>query len=221
MSTRLSSVLAGLCGILGAVALGVYGSSVLVPFPPPNATVAQVTAFVAQYRTAMLFTTWLQAIGTFLLVVFVVALVHLAGVATRFAARLTYLVAAVILAVVLSEATFQLDVIQAATNGHTQAALTSFDLASVFVHVFGIAPSLILMLGLALLGTHLLPRVFIYLALVLGGAMVIVGFLGLFSTIAVTAFLVLLTVQTFWYAAAGITLMIRAGKASDTAVEKV
>jgi hypothetical protein len=161
-----------------------------------------------------------EAIGTFLLVVFVVALVHLAGVATRFAARMTYIVAAVILAVVLSEATFQLDVIQAATNGHAQAALTSFDLASVFVHVFALAPSLLLMLGIALLGTQLLPRVFIYLALGLGAAMEIVGCVGLFSPIAVTVFLVLLTVQTFWYAAAGIVLMIRPGKASAPAVQK-
>jgi hypothetical protein len=158
MSTRLSAVLAGLCGILGAVDFGVYGSSVLVPFPPANATAAQVTAFAAQYHDAMLFSTWLQAIGAFLLVVFVVALVHLAGVATRFAVRLTYLVAAVILAVVLSEGAFQLDVIQATTNGHAEAALTSFDLAYVFVHVFALAPSLILMLGIALLGTQLLPR---------------------------------------------------------------
>jgi len=47
-------------------------------------------------------------------------------------------------------------------NGHAQAALTSFDLAYVFVHVFAIAPSLLLMLGIALLGTRLLPRVFVY-----------------------------------------------------------
>jgi len=218
MSKRLSAVLAGLCGILGAVAFGVYGSSMLVPLPPPNATDAQVTAFAAQYHDAMLFSAWLQAIGAFLLVVFVVALVHLSGVATRFAARLTYLVAAVILAVVLSEGAFELDVIQAATNGHAEAALTSFDLAYVFVHVFAIAPSLILMLGITLLGTHLLPRLFIYLALVLGAAMQIVGFASLFSPIAVPVFINLLIVQTFWYAATGIMLIIRAGKVAGTAV---
>jgi hypothetical protein len=216
MSTRLSAVLVGLCGILGAVAFGVYGSSVLVPFPPANATAAQVTAFAAQYHDAMLFSTWLQAIGAFLLVVFVVALVHLAGVATRFAARLTYLVAAVILAVVLSEGAFQLDVIQATTNGHAEAALTSFDLAYVFVHVFALAPSLILMLGIALLGTQLLPRVFIYLALALGVAMQIVGFVGLFLPMGVPVFIQLLVLQTFWYAAAGIMLIIRAGNVAET-----
>ncbi len=209
MSTRLSSVLAGLCGILGAVAFGVYGSSVLVPLPPRNATIAQVTTFVSQYHDAMLFSTWLQAFGAFLLVVFVVALIHLAGVAPSFAARITYVVAAVILAVALSEGTFEMDVIQAAANGHAEAALTSFDLAYVFVHVFAIAPSLILMLGIALFGTHLLPRVFVYLALALGGAMVIVGFVSLFSSSAVTVFIQLLIVQTLWYAAAGLMLIIR------------
>jgi len=220
MSTRLFSLFAGICGILGAVAFGVYGSSILVPLPPPNATVAQVLAFATQYHNAMLLSAWLQSIGSFLLVIFVLALIHLAGVATRFAARVTQLVAAVILAVCLSEGTVELDVIQAAMNGHAQAALTSFDLAGVFVHVFAIAPSLILMLGIALLGTHLLPRVFISMALVLGSVMEIVGFVSLFSTIAVTVFIDLLIVQTFWYAATGIMLIIHTGKASETAVQK-
>ncbi len=98
--------------------------------------------------------------------------------------------------------------------------MTSFDLGYVFVHVFAIAPSLILMLGIALLGTRLLPRVFIYTALAPGSAMEIVGFASLFSTIAVTVFIALLIVQTFWYAATGIMLIIRTGKASDSAVQK-
>ena len=76
-----------------------YGSSVLVPLPPPNATVEQVAAFATQYHNAMLVSAWLQAIGAFLLVVFVLALVYLADVATRFAGRMTQLVAAVILAI--------------------------------------------------------------------------------------------------------------------------
>lgn len=62
MSTRLSAVLAELCGIVGAVTFGVYGSTVLAPVPAPNATEAHVIAFAAQYREAMLFSTWLQAI---------------------------------------------------------------------------------------------------------------------------------------------------------------
>jgi hypothetical protein len=193
---------------------------VLVPFPPLDATAAQVTAFAAHYRTAMLFTTWLQAIGTFLLVVFVVALVQLADVTSRLAARLMYIVAAAILAVVLSEATFQLDVVQAARNGHSEAALTSFDLASVFVHVFSIAPSLILMVGIALLGTRLLPRAVVYLAILLGIAMQIAGFAALFTASAIPVFINLLVIQTFWYAAAGIVLIIRAGRASDAALVK-
>jgi hypothetical protein len=220
MSPRLSGALAGLCGVLGAVAFGVYGSSVLVPFPPADAGAAQVTAFAARYHDAMLFTTWLQAAGTFLLVVFVAALLQLAGVAGRFAARMTYLVAAVILAVVLSEGTFQLDVVQATANGHAQAALTSFDLAGVFVHVFALAPSLILLVGIALLGTRLLPRVFVLLALALGVAMELAGFAGLFIPVAVAVFIQLLVVQTFWYAAAGIALVIRAGRAPGIATRK-
>jgi hypothetical protein len=47
-----------------------------------------------------------------------------------------------------------------------------------------------------------------------------VGFADLFSAFAVSAFIQLLIVQTFWYAAAGLVLLVRAGRASDIVMEK-
>jgi hypothetical protein len=54
MSTRLSAVLAGLCGVFGAVAFGMYGLSVLFPFPAAAPVEAWVAAFAAPFRLEML-----------------------------------------------------------------------------------------------------------------------------------------------------------------------
>jgi hypothetical protein len=168
--------------------------------------------FTAQYSTAAAVDVLLQAVGSFLLVVFALALLHLAGVGMRFAARVTEVAAATILAVSLFEAAFEIDIVQAVNNGHLQAALTSYDLTYVFVHIFGIAPSLTLLLGIALLGTRLLPRVLVYLALALGAAMTITGFVALFNPAAVGVYIGLLIAQTFWFLAAGIAVVLRAGQ---------
>jgi hypothetical protein len=212
MSTRSPRILTALCGILGTAALVVYFSAVLDPLPPDHASAAQVTVFATRYHDAILLDVWLQAIGTLLTVVFVLALVHLAGAATRFAGRMTLLVSGVILAMSLAEGTFELAVIQGTASGHPATAVTGFDLTNVFAHVFLIAPSLFLMLGAALLGTQLLPQVFSYLALALGVAFEILGLAGLFSATAVTMVVFLEMAQESWIVAAAITLVVRAGQ---------
>lgn len=211
MSTRLTRVLVALCGILGTTALVVYYSAPfwLFPLPPDNATAAQVMAFGAQYHNVILLDTWLQAIGTLLSVVFALALVHLAGAENRFAGRLTLLVGAVILTLGLIEGAFALGALQAGQNGHPEAMLTCLDLNSVFVHVFLIAPSLFLVLGIALLGTRLLPPTFSYLAVALGVLFQILGVVGLFSPTAVLAVIVLLMAQEAWNVAAAIALIVQ------------
>jgi hypothetical protein len=57
--------------------------------------------------------------------------------------------------------------------------------------------------------------VFGYLALALGIAFEIVGLVGLFTTSILT--LVVLTFQALWVVAAAISLLVRAGKVSNTA----
>ncbi len=73
-------------------------------------------------------------------------------------------------------------------------------------------------MGAVLLGSRLLPRVSGYLALALGIAFEIVGFVSLFT--APVLILVVLGLQSLWVLAAAITLLVRAGKASDTAEVK-
>jgi hypothetical protein len=220
MSTRLSLILSALCGILGTVLLGLYfgvGFSIGLAQLPPDATMAQVVSVATQYKNAWFLGAWLQATGSLLSVIFFLALVHRAGGATRLAGMLTSLGSAVLLAVVLIEGVFTIDLAQAAVNGHQVTSLTSFDIMTVFTHIYPIAPAplIFLALGTILLGSHLLPRVFGYLALALGIAFEIVGLVGLFTTSILT--LVVLTFQALWVVAAAISLLVRAGKVSNTA----
>jgi hypothetical protein len=223
MSTRLSLILIALCGILGTLLLGLYfgvGFSIGLAQLAPNATMAQVVSVATQYQNVWYLGAWLQATGSLLSVIFFLALVHRAGGASRLAGMLTILGSAVLLAVVLIEGVFTIDLAQAAVNGHQVTSLTSFDIMTVFTHIYPIAPAplIFLALGTILLGSRLLPRVFGYLALALGIAFEIVGLVGLFTTPILT--LVVLALQSLWVVAAAISLLVRAGKASNTLAEQ-
>ncbi len=113
-----------------------------MPLPAANAPAAQVIAFGTAYQNVILFDAWLQAIGALLSVVFVLALVQMAGTADRLAGRLTLLAGGVVLALALAEGTFEIGAVMAAANGHIQTSLVWFDLTYTFIHVFLIAPSL-------------------------------------------------------------------------------
>jgi hypothetical protein len=217
MSTRLPRILTALCGILGVAAL-VAHFSIPAQVPPANATVAQVTEFAKQDHATILVSAWLEGIGSLLFVLFVLAIVHLAAATTRFAGWITMLAAAVILAVSLLDVTFYIAVVQAAASGHPATAAISFDLISDLVggdavgHVFVIAPPLSLPLGAVILGSRILPRVFGYLAVAFGVAIVILGCAGLFSATADTVITFVLSAQELWIVAAAITLIVRVGK---------
>jgi hypothetical protein len=200
ITKRAVSILTGICGILGTLALVIYFSAPfwLMPLPPPNATVEQVMAFGTKYRTVILWDTWLQQIGSFLSVVFTLALVHLAGTSNRFAGRLTLLVCGVIMALSLAEGTFALSAVQAGDNGHRDAALTCFDMTNVFVHIFLIAPSLFLVMGYALLGTTILPRWLVYTAIIFGILFQVLGVVGLFNNKAILLVIFILNLQNIW-----------------------
>lgn len=212
MSTRLFRILAALCGILGVIML--ITSFVINPGPPPNPTVAQLIAFGKQYHNAILTGAWLQAISPLLLVLFVLAIVHLANATTRFAGWMTLLGGTILVMVSLVEVTFFLS----AVNGNPTTRSISLDLIKAIQHGYPMvaAPALFLPLGVVILRSRVLPRVFGYLALVLGGAFAITGLVFIFSPIlsVVTA---LSIIQALWFLTAAITLLVRAGKVSDAA----
>ncbi|HEV3250068.1 MAG TPA: hypothetical protein VGZ71_03905 [Puia sp.] len=214
MSQRLSRHLTALCGILGTITLLIYFSAPywLMPLPPPKTNIEQLVNFGRQYHNIILFDTWLQQVGSLLSVIFVLALVHLAGASDKFMGKLTLLVSGLILALSLAEGTFVLATIQAIENKQPEAMLTCFGLTNVFIHIFLIAPSLILVLGGALSGTRLLPKIFVFMAFLLGALFQILGFLGLFYQTAVVWFIYILIAQNLWTHAASIALIRRATK---------
>ncbi len=200
MSIRNAYILTGLCGILGTVALAIYFTAPfwLMPLPPANAAFEQVMTFGTKYHNVILWDTWLQQAGSFLTILFVLALVHLAGASDRFAGRLTLLVSGVIMALSLAEGTFALSAVYSGENGHLESVLTSFDLTGVFVHIFLLAPSLFLVMGLALKGTTLLPKAFAYAAIGLGILFQFLGVIGLFNARALLLVIIVLNLQNIW-----------------------
>ena len=215
--TRTPRVLAALCGIIGTAALVAYYAApfTFMPMPATDATAAQVAVFGAQYHNAILVDAWLQVAGSLLSVVFALALVHLAGVASRFAGRLTLFAGTVAMTLALAESTFELGAVQTGTSGNPQGALTLFELTLVFSRVFLIAPSLYLMLGAALLNTRLLPRGLAIAPLALGIAFQILGVVNLFSSAVTLVVLAILIIQEVWAVVAAIVLAV-GGTSSGT-----
>jgi hypothetical protein len=199
------------CGILGVSCLILYFAApfALFPFPPSDATEAQLVANVSQYQTFYLLAAWLQGTGSFLSVIFALGIVYLAKAWIKFSGWITLLSSVVIVVLSLSEGSYFLDTVQAISNGHVQAALTSFDLSFVFIHTFFIAPSLLLALAFVLRSSNLLPHFFWIWALMIGIIFEILGFAGLFlSQTSIIAIFVLVLLE-IWMLAASVSLGFR------------
>jgi hypothetical protein len=203
MSPRVR-IVAGLCGIFGAVAL--VSSFVMNPAPPAEFTVSQLRDFAVQHHNGIVFGAWLQGMGSLLLVLFAIALVHLAGATHQFAGWVTLLAGATILMVSLVEITFYLGAVQAAEAGDLTSGTVSNALIKAVQHVFLIAPALLLPLGAVLLDAQILPRVFAYVALAIGATLQIFGLVGLFGVLQPIIDDVLI-VQALWFVAAGGVLL--------------
>jgi hypothetical protein len=213
ISDRSLRLLSALCGLFGVAALVV--SFAINPGPPPGATATAVVAFANQHRTTILLGAWLQGMGSLLNVLFVLALVSLAGARHRFAGWLTLLAGATVLMVSLMEVTGYLVYAQAAGSGDLTEAMIGTTLTEAVQHVFLIAPALLLPLGAVLLGSRLLPRVFGYLALMLGSLLQILGLVGLLAALQ-PVIDNLLTVELVWMVAAAIAL--GAGRGEPAAI---
>jgi hypothetical protein len=211
MSDKYLKILIAVCGILGTAALILYFTApfTFMPLPQPNATVDEVTQFGLKYRTAILFDTWLQQAGSFLSIVFALGLIHLARAFEKFSAKLTLVTATVIMCLSLAEGTFALSATYAGDNHHYESALTAFDLTNVFVHIFLLAPSLFLMMGITLLNTKVLPRYLVITAIVLGCLFQTLGVVGLFNNYAVLAVIFVLILQNIWTIITSIMLLVK------------
>lgn len=199
-------ILVVLCGVLGPATL--VCSFVINPAPPATATLEQLRSFALEHQTSIVLGGWLQGIGSLLIVLFSLGLVHLAGATHRFAGWGTMLAGATILMVSLVEVIFYLAAAQAATAGDVTTGLVSNAIIKAVQHVFLIAPALLIFLGIVLFASPLLPRIFAYLALLLGVALQVFGLVGLFHLLQ-PVIDILLIVQALWFVAAAITLLLR------------
>jgi hypothetical protein len=214
MSIRLFRMLTALSGIIGVIML--ITSFSINPGPPSDATSAQLIAFRNQYFTTVLWGSWLQAVGPLLIVLFAFAIVYLADATTRLAGWMTMFGGTILMMVSLLEITFYMG---ALSSNPMTMGLTSLNLTHAVQHLYFIvaAPALFLPLGVVILGSRVLPRVFGYLALALGAAFAIAGVVTLYILAlpgVVTAFA---GIQAFWWLAAAIMLIVRTEKAPEIA----
>jgi hypothetical protein len=209
LSTRGFCIMSAASGIAGVILLGLSFATAVGP--PPNATYGELVIFGRQHSAAILWGAWLQAVGPVLIVLFAFALVHLAGAAQRLAGWMTLFGASVLMAVSLIEITFY---IAALFPDPAMMPLVSLRLIYAVQHLYFMvaAPALFIPLGLVLIRSVVLPRLFGYLALVLAAIFAGLGIAFQQTLIlpdAVTAFA---GVQALWWLAAAGTLMVRGGR---------
>jgi hypothetical protein len=202
-------ILSGLSGVAGVVLL--IASFAINSGPPPNPTSAELIKFGQQNYAHILWGAWMQAVGPVLIVLFAFALVHLGGATQRLAGWMTLFGATILMTVSLIEVTLY---ISALNPDPVTMPSISLKLISAVQHLYFIvaAPALFLPLGIILVSSPILPRVFGCLALLLAAAFAGLGvifMLRLTLPDAVTAFA---GVQALWWLAAAITLIVRSGR---------
>jgi hypothetical protein len=183
------------------------------PGPPHDADYAELVKFGQNNFGTILWGAWLQAVGPVLLVLFAFALVHLAGATQRLAGWMTLFGASVLMTTSLIEITFYISALFP-----DPAVMPTISLQ--FIHgvqhlyFFTAAPALFFPLGMVLLNSSILPRIFGYLALVLAIGFGSLGLIFLRRLTLPDPVTALAGVQALWWLGAGVTLMLRDGRKS-------
>lgn len=209
MSSRLYRILVAICGILGVVAL--MASFSINPAPPAGATIPQIVVWGKEHQVLIEVGAWLQGIGSLLEVIFMLGLLKLAGATRTLAGMVTAFAATVIVGISFVEVAFYLSAIAGGVSGDMATLVVSLNLIKAIQHAYVIAPAPanLIAIGIVLISTRLAPRVFGYIALVLGAALGILGLIGTFIPMQDIIDMVL-SVQEVWYLAIAITLIVTA-----------
>jgi len=205
-------ILGGLSGVCGVVLLGL--SFAINNGPPPNATTAELVQFAQNNYAKILWGAYMQAVGPVLIILFAFLIVHLAGATQKLSGWMTFLGATILMSVSLIEVTFY---IGALYQDPVMMPFISLNLISAVQHLYFIvaAPALFLPLGIVLVRSRVLPKIFGQLALVLAAIFAALGAIFLLRLTlpdAVTAFA---GVQALWWLAAAIALMVRSRTLSE------
>lgn len=216
------------CGVVGALMLAAYFATPLFATPlgrvlyAAHPATADVVDTGRRYHELLYAGAWLQATGALLAVIFFLALAGMASSPESLAPRILQLGSAVLVAMVLGEVVFTITWAGAAVNGQVASSRAGFDLMSTFIRVFPLvpAPAVYLPIGVLLLRTSVLPRLFAYLAISLGVAFVIAGLVGILVPAAAVATAGLASIQVIWIIAAAIALRLRAGGGGETTARR-
>lgn len=212
------SILGGLSGICGVLLLVV--SFAINNGPPPGANPAQLANFAEHNYARVLWGAWMQAVGPVLIVLFAFVLVHLAGATQQLAGWMTFFGATILMTVSLIEVTFY---IAALFPDPPIMRSASLNLIAAVQHLYFIvaAPALFLPLGIILLRSGVLPKVFGYLALALATVFSALGVIFLLRLTLPDAVTALGGVQAVWWLAAAVALIARSGNADKWTVAQV
>ena len=213
VSKRSFCIFSGLSGIIGVVLILV--SFNINPGPPPRATNAELMKFGQQYYASVLWGAWLQAVGPVFIVLFAFSLVHLAGATQRLAGWMTLFGTTILMTVSLIEITFYISALHADPQ---IMPFISLKLISAAQHLYFIvaAPALFLPLGIVLISSSVLPRLFGYLGLLLATVFAALGVIFLLTLTLPGPVTEFGGVQALWWLAAAITLIVRSGKIPNT-----
>jgi hypothetical protein len=202
-------VLSATSAIAGVLMLVI--SFLINPGPPADATAEQLVLFGRENFATVLAGAWLQAVGPFLIIVFAFALVRLANAVSTLAGMLTLLGGTVLMLVSLVEVGFYITaLVPDPALGAGALGLISVDIIHALQHLYFIvaAPSLFIPLGFVLLASDVLPRVFGIVAVALGTLFGVVGAMTLWALVLPNAVLALAGIQTVWWIAAAIALLL-------------
>jgi hypothetical protein len=213
VTDRTTRGLAAICGIAGVLMLTAH---FLIPgnVPPDSAGLARIATFARDHRDVILISAWLQVTGAILYVVFILAVVHLAGAGQRFAGRVVALAAPILVGLALLDSAMTIAVVQSAAHGHYETMRVGFDLVvgpgnDAIGRSFLIAPAILLPLGFVILQTRVLPRSYGWIALAFGAASQALGLLGLFSKVAFgDVNPAVLALENLWLIVVAVTLVV-------------
>ncbi|HEY4385667.1 MAG TPA: hypothetical protein VGN34_14510 [Ktedonobacteraceae bacterium] len=214
MSAKLFRILVAVSGILGVAALMVSFS--INPAPPASATLPQIVVWGKQHQALIEAGAWLQGVGSMLEVIFMLSILRLTDATKSLAGWIMAFAATVIVGISFVEVAFYLSAISGGASGDMTTLMVSLNLIKAIQHAYVIAPAPanLLALGILLLTSHLVPKVFGYLALVLGAALGILGLVGTFIPMQGVIDGVL-SVQELWFLTLAITLIVTARKSTN------
>ncbi len=209
MSERSTAILSGVAGVMGV--LMIIESFHINNGPPLDSPDTLFLAYATSHRLRVLWGAWLQAVGPALIIVFALSLVSLSKAFGRVSGVLTVFGAAVLMMTSLLEVTCYIGGLFTNPSELPRIANT-LGYAVQHLYFSVAAPALFLPLGLMLLGSSVLPRIFAWLALLLGVSFVVLGLLyigQLVLPLGVTSFA---AVQALWWLLASFALMFRSGR---------